>query len=135
MGFKTIDLVPLGAYGPTAQTPYGRDLKVKLAQVTRTDTASPVKLVLPAHCSIVEIRLLTTVASDAGTTATVTIAANGNTIINAANVKTTGTVTSTTIQLEDVPQSGDIKVTGNYVETGTASTTGGPFYFYVFYVE
>lgn len=135
MGFKTHDLVPLGTYGPTSTTPFGREVKVKVSQVTRTDTALTTKLVLPAHSSVMRIDLLTTVASNAGTTATVTVKVGATTVINAASVLSTGTTSSTIIQLEDVPQSGDIVVSAQYAETGTASSAGGPFYFYVYYVE
>jgi hypothetical protein len=81
------------------------------------------------------VDLLTTVASNAGTTATVSVKVGATTVINAASVLSTGTTTGTILQLEDVPQSGDVIVSAQYAESGTASSTGGPFYFYVFYVE
>ena len=54
MGFKQVELVPLGSYGPTAQTPPAKDVLVKAFQVSRTDTVASVKMVLPGSASIVD---------------------------------------------------------------------------------
>lgn len=135
MGFNTQDVTPLGSIYPTTTTPFGREVKVKLASILRTDTADTLKVVLPARASIFRITTVIGTASDAGTSATITIKVNGSTVVNAQNAKTTGTVSTGVVSLVDIPSTTDIKVTGVYAESGTVSTTGGPFYFYVEYVE
>lgn len=135
MGFIAQDVTPISSVGPTSTTPFGREVKVKLASILRTDTADTLKIVLPARASIIKITTVIGTASDAGTTATITIKVNGSTVVNAQNAKTTGTVSTGVVSIVDLPSTTDIKVTGVYAESGTASTTGGPFYFYVEYVE
>lgn len=139
MGIKQQDLVPLGSYGPTALTPSGKGTQAKFFQVARADTANNIKVVLPASASIIEFYVYQSTASDAGTTAVVQIGTTGSatnygtkSVITAA---TSGGVVSTVLpNLEPIPNTGDIQITGSYAETGTASTTGGPWVVKVEYV-
>lgn len=144
MGFKAVDLAPLGAYGPSAITPSSKDVVVKAFRVARTDTTAAVKAVLPADATIIDIWLVGA-ASDAATTATVSIGSTSTSteFVNGQDVKTAGGSIrpSTAYQaanlpnLENIPLSGDISVYAKYAETGTASTTGGPWTVFIEYVR
>jgi hypothetical protein len=144
MGFKAVDLAPLGAYGPSAITPSSKDVVVKAFRVARTDTTASVKAVLPADATIIDIWLVGA-ASDAATTATVSIGSTSTSteFVNGQDVKTAGGSIrpSTSYQaanlpnLENIPLSGDISVYAKYAETGTASTTGGPWTVFIEYVR
>lgn len=142
MGLKTTDITPLS--GPSALTPTSKDVVVKVFAVSRTDTTSTLKAVLPAGASVLEVSRTGNTNSDAGTTATVVVVVSDNTGAistgTAVDVRTAGT-TSALVQmpslpnLETIPLTGDLKVTATYAETGTVSTTGGPWYFKVVYVR
>jgi hypothetical protein len=127
----------------TSTVPVNKDVGTKVFQVARTETASVVKLVLPADASVLHIIREGSTVSDAATTATVTltIANNGGTIATKADdVKgsgaTTGFVGFTTLpNVEPRPLNGDLTVTAVYAETGGASTTGGPWNYIVSYVR
>lgn len=140
MGFQTLS--PAAAtISPI--TPAGKDVQVKAFTVARTDTVSSVKAELPADASILSIVREGSVASDAATTATVTItvANNGGTVSSKADdVKGSGAVTgfvtmSNLPNLQPMPLNGDLTITAVYAETGTASTTGGPWNYIVTYVR
>lgn len=143
MGFKAIDINPIAAYGPTAVTPPNKDLVCKLFTINRTDTSAVVKCVIPGDATIVDIRVYTATASDAGTTATISVGIPGtNTyFLNTVDVKTAAGKIGVTskaanlMNLENIPVSTDIQINGIYAESGTASTTGGPFYITVEYVR
>lgn len=143
MGFKAIDLTPIAAYGPTAVTPPNKDVVVKAFVINRTDTASTVKCVIPADATLIAIRAFSPVASNAGTSAVINVGtpASATYFLNGADVKTSagqlsvGTVTANLFNLENIPLGADIQITGQYVETGTVSTTGGPYYVTVEYVR
>jgi len=138
MGFKTLTPAQL-----TPITPAAKDVVVTAFQVSRTDTASSVKDMLPADASILYIVREKGVASDAATTATVTItvANNSGTVSTFADdVKgsgaTTGFVQMTNLpNLEPLPLTGDLTISAVYAETGTASTTGGPWNYIVAFVR
>jgi hypothetical protein len=143
MGFLATDFVPIGTNGPTTTVPVNKDLVVKAFVVNRTDTSATLKAVLPADASIVDVDLFGA-ASNAGTTATVSIGTSttANEIINAQDVKTAGgrirptTSWSTNYpNTQPVPLSGDIQIFAKYAETGTASTSGGPYTVLVYYVR
>lgn len=144
MGFLATDLVPIATTGPSTLIPTSKDLQVKAFQVLRTDTSATLKAVLPADASIVDVDLFG-VASNAGTTATVSIgttSANANEIINAQDVKTAGgrirptTSWSTNYpNTQPVPLGADIQIFAKYAETGTASSAGGPYTVLVYYVR
>ncbi len=143
MGIKQIDLVPIASYGPTAITPVNKDLQCKVFQITRTDTTATVKCVLPGDSTVLAMRVYSDTASDAATTATISVGIPGtNTYyLNTVDVKTAagfatiGSKASHMMVLENIPVTGDIQINGVYAETGTASTTGGPFYVTVEYVR
>jgi hypothetical protein len=144
MGFKAIEMNPLASYGPTATTPNCKDVVVKVFPIARTDTVASVKCVLPGDATILDMRVFSATASDAATTATISVGLNGGSgtyFLNTVDVKTAaGMIRPTTklanmMALENIPISGDILMTGVYAETGGASTTGGPFYVQVEYVR
>lgn len=123
--------------------PVAKDVVAKVFQVARTDTASRVALVLPADATILSVMREGSTASDAATTATVTItvANNGGTVSTKADdVKGSGATTgfvgmSNLPNAEPRPLNGDLTVSVIYAETGTASTTGGPWNYVVTYVR
>lgn len=139
MGFKQIELVPpqVSPLQPTGKAP-----QYKVFQVSRTDTVSSVKAMLPAQASIISFVLYGSVASNAATTASVTITVtdnSGTVSTGAYDVKTSGAVTgfvqmSALPNIEPLPQNGDLKINVVYAETGTASTLGGPWKVAVEYV-
>lgn len=112
---------------------------------TRAMTTATKVAVLPADATMLDLKFYPTVASNAATTATVTITAttvSGTVTLGTVDVK--GTTTSAAVQganffnLELVPSAtrvGDILIKATYAETGTASTAGGPFYFTFDYVR
>lgn len=139
MGFKQIELVPPQV---SPLQPSGKAHQIKVFQVTRTDTANPLKAVLPAQASVTNVFLYGSVASDAGTAATVTITlSNNGGVISTGiyDVKADGTITGIVRMtdlpnIEALPLLGDLKINADYAETGTASTTGGPWKVAVEYV-
>lgn len=142
MGFKAIDLAPIAAYGPTAVTPFNKDVVVKAFAINRTDTTSTVKCVIPADATIIDIRVFSTAASNASTSAVINIgnATTANYFVSALDVKTSAGKLNTTgatnlFNLENTPLGADIQISGQYVETGTASSAGGPFYVAIEYVR
>lgn len=138
MGFKTLAPAFLSPI-----TPASKDLQCQVFTVSRTDLVASLKSMLPADASLVSIVREASVASDAATTATVTItmANNSGTVSTFAdNVKangaTTGFVNMTNLpNLEPLPLVGDLTITAVYAETGTASTTGGPWNYIVSFVR
>jgi hypothetical protein len=143
MGFLNTDFTPINSSGPTALIPSSKDVTVKVFKVARTDTTASVKAVLPADASILDVQLIGA-ASDAGTTATVSIgtSATATEIVNAQDVKTAGgkirptTSWSTNYpNVQPVPLTGDIQLYAKYAESGTASTAGGPYTAIVTYIR
>lgn len=140
MGLYLQDVVPTASYGPTAQTPPGKGELHKFIQVARTDTVASVKAVLPASASVIGVVRYGATASDAGTSAgvTITLANNSGTIsTGTADVlqNATGYVNMTNLpNFVSVPPNGDIKVSAAYAESGTASTTGGPWIIRITYI-
>lgn len=142
MGISVLDVAPVASYGPTAQTPPGKPDLSKYFRVARTDTAAGiVKAVVPASASVVLVTVYGSTISDAATTATVTLTVTDNTGTRSAgtvDVKTNGATTalvqmSNLPLLTNVPATGDLKITAQYAETGTASTAGGPWTVRVLY--
>jgi len=132
MGFKAVDFSTPGSIGPTPLTPPGKDVLVKAFQVARTDTSAVLKAVLPWGASILEFTI-SGVASDAATTATISIGStsSSNEYINGQDVKGAGTfirptvVGTAVVQTEGIPNTGtDTPIYAKYAETGTASTVG-----------
>jgi hypothetical protein len=144
MGLKLPDITPFQPTGPTALIPASKDLYTKVFQVSRTDTVSSTKVVLPAGASVLSITKNGSSNSDAATTATVAVVISDNTGAistgTAVDVKTTGTTTALVQMpglpnIEPVPLTGDLRITATYAETGAGSTTGGPWLFSVVYVR
>lgn len=143
MGFLATDITPISSNGPTVLIPTSKDVVTKVFAASRSDTTATLKAVLPADASILSVVFNGGTASDAGTTATLTITAanNGGTVSTGTyNVKTNGAVTGVVTMsglpnIQPVPLNGDITLKATYAETGTASTTGGPWYVVVTYVR
>lgn len=143
MGFKQVDLVPISTIGPTTTSPAAKSTQDLIFQTIRTDTVAVAKLVLPADASVLSVTMLGSVASNAATTATVTITLVNNTgtiSTGVVDVKANGATTalvqmSALPNLEGLPAVGDIQVKAVYAETGTASTLGGPWIFRLAYVR
>jgi hypothetical protein len=102
------------------------------------------KAVLPADASILTIMMEGGTASNAGTSATVSLVVSNDTGAistgTAIDVKTTGATTQIVQMpalpnIQPVPLTGDLKITATYAESGTASTAGGPWVFIVTYVR
>lgn len=104
--------------------------------VARTDTSNKAIGVLPANVQIADVTIYFSTASNAGTTATVSCGKTSATpteYINAADVKAGATLqrggASATMPVTNYGGVGAsaVIVYCKYAETGTASTTGGPF--------
>jgi hypothetical protein len=144
MGLLATDLNVISSTGPTTNIPVSKDVNIKAFQVARTDTSSTLKAVLPGDASILNIIMTGSSNSDAGSTATVTVVVSNNTGAistgTAVNVKTSGATTQlvqmpSLPNIQPVPLTGDLNITATYAETGSASTTGGPYTFIVTYVR
>lgn len=142
MGIKQSELVTPNSNGPTPLIPASKSDTSKFFQVSRTDTAVTLKAVAPAQASIFDVSLFGSINSNAGTTATltVTIANNTGTISTGTVNLLTGGATSASVamtnlpNIEPLPLLGDLKISVQYAETGTASTLGGPWVMRVNYV-
>lgn len=157
MGIKNVaDLVQLNPSYPDALNPTRKNAHIVPVQVTRTMTSATKVAVLPADATIIAIFKYIQTASNAGTTATVTFAGNstgpggpGALAFGSDNVLaaggSTGFITTPTVNfvngiftLERAPATqtmGDQVITATYAETGTASSTGGPFNYLILYVR
>lgn len=145
MGLKAVDVIYPGSMGPTALTPPAKEVYLKAFSVSRTDTTASLKCVLPGDASILDIDI-NGVASNAGTTATISIgstAANSNEYVNAQDVKTAGgkvrptaSLSTSLPNLEPIPLTGsDLPIYAKYAETGVASSAGGPWTILVWYTR
>jgi len=138
MGFKVSELDPPGVVSTI--TPAAKDVRVKAFYIKRTDTASSTKAWLPANSTILNVSVRRSVTSD-GQTASVSVGvgATTNNLISGLDVKTAGlsfgTLDTQIAQPEGDQPGADIKITAVYTETGTASTTGGPWVVMVQYVN
>ena len=141
MGIKQVDLVTILSSGPSPLNPPGKPVYTKVFQVTRSNTVSTLKAMLPAQASILSIDQKVGAVSNAGTTASVTLTVTSN-----AGTLSTGSVneltagTSDTLvpmtnlpNIEPLPLAGDISISAVYAETGTPATLGGPWNFVVTY--
>jgi hypothetical protein len=108
----------------------GKVQKAIIGTIARTDTVAKTLGTLPNGSTILNVSYGVPVASDAGTTGTISVGYNGGSgteLINAASVKTTGQLSVATTAQSGTAVAAAKTVTGLYAETGTASTTGGPF--------
>lgn len=118
--------------GVTTITPPARELLTKVAKVVRTDTARFDAFALPKDAVIAGVYVVGVTASDAGTSATITVGtgASGTELINAFDAKTNygyqpaGTAAGSLVGTQ---LTADTLFKAVYAETGTASTTGGPW--------
>lgn len=106
--------------------------------IARTDTAAKTLGYLPANAIISAITVKNPVASNAATTATISVGKSGGTgteYVNAQDVKgaALGQVVPTTVATLDTIGTANVTVTGIYAETGAASTTGGPWTVFIHY--
>ena len=116
------------------------DTLVKVVKVERTDTTAFDAFVLPKGCVIAGAYVLGGVASNAATTATIDVGTNPGTadeivdgfdvITNGKGYSAVGTAAGTAFGSQ---LTADTKYKARYTETGTASTTGGPWYVKVEY--
>jgi len=102
--------------------------------IARTDTSAKNLFRLPAYARPIRLSIFGTAASDAGTTATISVGKTGaNThFLNGHDVKTSSSGAGQVhpngaTNLDAVVGTSDIQVTGIYAETGSASTAGGPW--------
>lgn len=103
--------------------------------IARTDTAAKNLFTLPAGAIPVELRFFSAAASNAGTSANVSVGKSGGTgteYMNALDVKTVGTGQGLVVpngQANMFASVGNapLTITGIYAESGTASTAGGPW--------
>lgn len=117
--------------------PSGRQKVSFVGSIARTDTTAKVLFTLPANAIILGFRYSSPAASDAGTTATISVGKSGGTgaeYLATQDVKTVGTgrgqqypVGPAASLLGQSVGSAAVVVTGVYAETGGASTTGGPW--------
>lgn len=116
----------------TALTPPSVGIQKKIVQVVRTDTARFDAFVLPKGAVISGVFIAGATASDAATTATITVGvgAGGAELLNAYSVKTNvgfGVPASTAGSYVGTQLAADTLFKAVYAESGTASTTGGPW--------
>ena len=122
-----------------------RDVVSKFFKVARTDTTATIRGMIPKDSFIVGAWVVSVgaaAASDAATTATVSCGttSSANELINALDVKTAATATG--FQPAAAKGAGlatqftaDKQIYVKYAETGTASTTGGPWVIRLDYVQ
>lgn len=119
-----------------ALTPPARELLAKLGSIARTDTTAKTLFGLPKSARIVGIYVIGSAVSDAATTATIGIGstASANEYMASYDVKTAATGegyspagAAAVGSALATPVTSDINVYGIYAESGTASTTGGPW--------
>lgn len=116
-------------------TPPGKSIQVKQMTVARTDTAYKSEFMIPKGAIPLFITIQGTVASDAGTSATVKVSntTSGN-VFGSGNVKGSGaSITLQSSDLTNTVMTSDTVVYGQYSESGTASTVGGPWTVSFFY--
>ncbi len=149
MGYNAQDLTPLNPDYPSPLNPVRKEYAIVPFQVTRSNTTAFKVAVLPEDATILGIRYYNnTAASNAGTTATVTITATplgpgsgGQYTLGTYDAKGTATgsgfvSSSTEFNLQrQGAQLGDILIKATYAETGTASSAGGPWIFLIEYTR
>lgn len=122
-----------------------KTVQVKSFTVSRTDTAAAVKAQLPAGAMPIGFIINGTTASDAATTAAISIGNTtaANQYVNGYSVKTNGASAALLPAIGGIgavaltpalPRGGVIPIYAIYAETGTASTVGGPWTIDVLYV-
>lgn len=119
--------------GVTTVTPPAVELLAKTAQVVRTDTTAFEAFYIPKGAVIAGVYVLGATASNAGTSATISVGSNPGTtneILANFDCKTNygyvaaGAAAGSAIGTQ---LTADLKVKALYAESGTASTAGGPW--------
>lgn len=105
---------------------------VKTARLERTDTAVKNLFRIPARAILTGIKVLGAAASNAATSASVSVGKTGTDtyFVNAHDVKTAATGLGQAVpnaQNMGTILDSEVQVTGKYVEAGAASTAGGPW--------
>ena len=103
--------------------------------IARTDTSAKTLGVLPQDAQIIGMTVWGAAASNAGTSATISVGKSGGTgseYLATYDVKTAGTGAGQTTPngaklFSPTAAAADTTVTGVYAESGTASTSGGPW--------
>lgn len=125
-------------------TSNARSLKCKSFTITRSDTTAAIKCVLRKGATPMKIHISAGTTSDAATTATISVGTTTTSTeyVNALSVRsgglTTGQQTSPTITSAGIlgtDLTADTAIYGKYAETGTASTTGGPWVVTIEYMD
>lgn len=137
--------------GPGANGMPSKAVQTYRGFITRTDTVAKDLFTLPKNSRLLFFLVWGNAASDAATTATIKLGKKGGTgaeFLAAYDVKTAASGNGMTLpnaqllmgyntaspNVDVAKQSVDVTVTGTYAETGTASTTGGPWTIEAFYV-
>lgn len=118
----------------TSTTPPSVDILTKVIEVTRTDTTAFDAFVLPKYAVPLGAYVVGNTASDAATTAVIQVGTNPGTsdqLVDDFSVKTSG-AGYFNVGAQGGSQLGnqltaDTLYKARYAETGTASTTGGPW--------
>lgn len=111
-------------------------LRAQSGTISRTNTSDTNLFVLPPDATIITLIVSGTVASNAGTSAVIDVGPAGSdtAYLSGFSVVTDGDGTFIPAT-QDVVTTGNsaVQVVGKYAETGTASTTGGPWTVTVLY--
>ena len=144
MGFKSIEISPSSV---TPTTPGAKDVAVKAFRVARTETTAALKTYLPHNASIVDVWIVGNTASDATTSASISVGtttSSCNEILNALSVKTSAGMIRPTTTLgtgvytdtESVPPASAPKaIYAKYTSSGAESTTVGPWTVFISYAQ
>jgi hypothetical protein len=121
--------MPVGLY----QSPKAREKYTKLFSIARTDTTSNIKAYLPKGAVIINIDFVGSLNSNAGTTAVINIGTTSGAtdVIVGYDVKTGATgqrqVAGAASSVFATVLTADTPLWCTYVETGAASSAGGPW--------
>jgi len=118
----------------TSTTPPSPCVLTKVVQVARTDTTAFEAFILPKGAVVAGAYVMGAVASDAATTAIIDVGTNPGTadeIVDSFSVKTNGlgyhAIGSAGGSANGSQLTADTLYKARYAETGTASSTGGPW--------
>lgn len=114
--------------------PTGRKPVTFVAQVTRSNTSNTAtQTILPAGFVVSGVKVFGPAASNAGTSATISVGSTNSTtgvIVSALDVKGSaglGQAVPSSVAIAGVVLPAATVVTVQYAEAGSASTTGGPW--------
>lgn len=109
--------------------PSGAQVKHFTGTITRSSASNAALFTLPAGCTILSMRVIGSVVSDAGTNARISVGCNTSEriFISEFNVKTNGNLQSypsSSLMLGTQSDPNPISVIGRYDEIGSASSVG-----------